>query len=156
MEDHQLVHTFYSAFQQKNFAVMQQCYHQDAVFFDPVFKHLSLPMTRAMWHMLCTQGKDLVLNFEVLNSTDNSVQVKWQANYTFSLTGRRVRNVIHSHITLKDGLIWKHQDNFSLYRWCIMAFGLSGILLGFTPFLQNKIHRTALRNLSKFMEKNRY
>jgi hypothetical protein len=35
-----------------------------------------------------------------------------------------------------------------------MALGTSGILLGWTPFMQKKIQSMAAQNLNKFIEKN--
>ena len=48
-ENEQTIHRFYDAFQKKDYAVMQSCYHTDAVFSDPVFGLLEADQVKAMW-----------------------------------------------------------------------------------------------------------
>ncbi len=38
-----------------------------------------------------------------------------------------------------------------LYRWTRMALGLPGLLLGWSPLLQNKVRRQAGESLAKFI-----
>ncbi|MDD8018395.1 MAG: nuclear transport factor 2 family protein [Bacteroidota bacterium] len=150
----QLIHTFYTAFAAKDFKTMQQCYADTAVFSDAVFKNLNAAEVKAMWHMLCESGKDLVVNFSDLSSLGNSVTCRWDAYYTFSLTGKKVHNIIAASFEIQNGKIVSHVDKFNFWRWSSMALGLSGKLLGWTPFLNKKVSMTAMGNLKKFMEKN--
>jgi len=50
---------FYTAFGQRDHQAMAACYHPDVRFSDPVFEDLQGDEARAMWHMLCDQGRDL-------------------------------------------------------------------------------------------------
>ena len=56
----QLITTFYSAFQKKDYKTMQNCYADNATFSDPVFVNLNATEVKAMWEMLCIRGTDLV------------------------------------------------------------------------------------------------
>jgi len=54
----QLITRFYTAFQQLDYATMQDCYSEGAVFNDPVFGLLQGTAVKAMWEMLCKNAKD--------------------------------------------------------------------------------------------------
>lgn len=142
-----MLKTFYTAFQQKDYAAMQACYHPEASFSDPVFQNLDAKQVRAMWHMLCERGKDLQLKFDVLSES----QVFWEADYSFSKSGRMVNNKINATFEFKDDLIYVHKDTFDLWKWSGMALGSVGNLLGWTPFFKAKIRKTAMSGLHKFI-----
>ena len=132
---------------------MQNLYAPDATFFDPVFLHLNSSEVKAMWEMLLTASKDLEVKFGNIVAQDDRVTCDWEAVYTFTLTGKRIHNVIHANFTLRDGRIVRHVDTFDLYRWSRMAFGGKGFLLGWTAFMQNQIRTKAKNRLTKFIEK---
>jgi hypothetical protein len=148
----QKIYTFYSAFQQKDYKSMQQCYADHAVFNDPVFVNLNAKETRAMWEMFCTRGKDLQIGFSVIDTGPLKVNAQWVATYTFSKTNKKVVNRIHAEFVFENDLIVRHTDDFNFYRWASQALGLPGILLGWTPFLKNKVRKSALKNLQAFIK----
>jgi len=148
----QLITKFYSAFQQKDFLVMQSCYHPQAVFTDPVFQDLNAKEVRAMWEMLLTSSKDLRIEFNNIHANDQAGSAHWEAWYSFSRTGRQVHNIIDATFEFRDGLIFKHHDRFNFWRWSRQALGSSGTLLGWTPVVKNKVRETARKSLDKFMK----
>ena len=147
-----VIHKFYTAFNNKDWQTMQACYHDEATFTDPVFKNLSSKETRAMWHMLVSSAKELSVSFSDAKATEAGGSCRWQAIYKFSKTGRMVHNKIEASFTFKDGKILAHTDAFDIWKWAGMALGLSGTLLGWSPFLKNKIKMTARKGLVKFMQ----
>ena len=152
MTNHELLDTFYKAFQQKDYTTMQNCYADNAVFSDPAFQNLDARQVRAMWEMLIRRGKDLELTYRVLNADDTRGQAEWTATYTFSQTNRKVVNRIKSSFQFAKGKIVSHTDRFDFYTWAKQALGFTGLLLGWTGFLQRKVQQTAMRNLARFME----
>lgn len=138
-----VLHTFYTAFAQRDWAVMGGCYHPDARFSDPVFPDLDAQGVRAMWKMLLSGKSDLCISFNVLREDAKGGRVEWDAYYTFSRTGRKVHNKITSTFVLKDGLIIEQRDRFSFWRWSRQALGLSGTLFGWTSKLRRKVRDTA-------------
>lgn len=150
MNQRELLNKFYTSFQQRDYESMNQCYHSEATFSDPVFQNLSAKQVKAMWQMLCEAGKDLTMDYELLD--DN--QVYWQPIYSFSKTGHKVHNKITATFTFEDGLILSHNDQFDLWKWSGMALGATGRLLGWTPFVKNKIRTMANSNLKKFISAN--
>lgn len=149
-DQQQLIHTFYTTFQQRDHAGMIACYHPDIHFADPVFTDLRGPQAKAMWHMLCERGKDLQISFDGIQADGQAGRADWQATYTFS-NGRRVHNVIQATFQFQDGLIIRHQDHFNLWRWTRQALGPTGLFLGWTPMVQKKVRETAVASLRKFI-----
>lgn len=149
----QLINTFYTAFAQKDYATMQQCYADDASFSDEAFVNLNSSQVKAMWEMLCKRGKDMQLQYSDVQATENGGSAKWEATYTLSSTGRKVVNRIQAQFVISDGKIVKHTDNFNFYTWAKQAFGFTGVLLGWTSFFKNKVRKGAMENLNAFMQK---
>lgn len=142
---------FYSAFAQRDWAVMGECYHADARFSDPVFPALDAIGAGAMWKMLLTSGTDLRIIYTIISANESGGLVRWEAWYTFSRTKRPVHNIITSTFTLKDGLILVQQDKFDFWRWSRQALGITGLLLGWSPMVRNKVRAAAAAGLRKAM-----
>ena len=154
MDNSELIKNFYTAFQNKNWKQMQECYHEEGHFSDPVFPDLHGKKARAMWHMLTSASTDLTLTFSDIKTNSENGTCLWEAIYSFSKTGRKVHNKIDAHFTFKDGLILAHKDHFDLWKWSRMALGPTGTLLGWTPFIKGKIRLMAAKNLGTFISKN--
>lgn len=150
----QLIRHFYESFQSKDYRSMAACYHPDATFRDEAFDLKNGKEIAAMWHMLCEAGKDLRVEFSGVQANENSGRAHWEAWYTFSRTGRRVHNIIEARFEFRDGKIFRHTDSFSFWRWSRQSLGTTGLLLGWTGFLKNKVRSTAMSGLWKFIEKH--
>lgn len=146
----ELIINFYTAFRDLNYQEMQNAYHDDAEFSDPVFGTLSSVEVKAMWKMLLTRSKDLRIAFSNVEATKETGKCHWEAWYTFSKTGRAVHNIIDASFEFKDDLIFRHHDSFSLWRWSRQALGTTGLLLGWTPWVQNKVSAAARKSLAAF------
>jgi ketosteroid isomerase-like protein len=147
-----VIEDFYTAFQSRDYAGMIACYHPDIHFHDPVFTDLHGRQAKAMWHMLCERGQDLTVEYSNVQATETAGQAHWEARYTFSTTGRKVHNIIDASFTFQDGKIIKHTDLFDLWRWTRLALGPTGILLGWSPVVQNKVRATAQKGLAAFIK----
>ena len=147
----QLLTDFYTAFSKRDHEAMGACYGDTARFDDPVFPGLSAAEVRAMWRMLCERGTDLEIQFSGITADDDEGSARWEADYTFSATRRKVHNVIDATFAFEDGKIVRHQDVFDFWAWTRMALGLPGVLLGWTPIIQNEVRRQAGAQLKKFM-----
>ena len=146
-----LITTFYTAFQQRDYAGMIACYHPDIHFSDPVFTNLQGKRAGAMWHMLCERGTDLQITFNDVQADDTQGQAHWEATCSFGKNGRLVHNIIDTAFTFQDGKIIRHQDNFDLWKWTRMALGTKGVLAGWSGVVQGKVRETAVGGLDKFI-----
>ncbi len=147
----QLVTRFYESFQARDAVAMAACYHENAIFMDPVFGRLNHDEACAMWAMLMERGKDTKVIFSAIEVDDASGSCHWEATYTFSKTGRLVHNKIDAQFGFLDGLILAHRDQFNFYAWTRMALGLPGVLLGWSPLIQNKVRGEARKSLDAYM-----
>ncbi|MCU0444418.1 MAG: nuclear transport factor 2 family protein [Microscillaceae bacterium] len=151
MNNEQLIHHFYTAFRDKDIVGMQACYHPEVRFNDEAFSNLQGKQVWAMWAMLVEGGKDMRITFRDIKANDAFGSATWEAFYTLSLTGNKVHNVISASFEFKDGKIINHHDRFSFYRWARQAFGITGWLVGWTPFLRQKVQKTVAQRLQKYI-----
>ena len=107
-----------------------------------------------MWHMLLTSSADLNLTFENVKASESHGSCRWKATYTFALTKRIVINEIDANFEFENNKIVRHTDSFNFSKWARQAFGLTGIILGWTPFFQRKIQKTARARLQSFIDKH--
>ncbi|MBK6293352.1 MAG: nuclear transport factor 2 family protein [Rhodoferax sp.] len=147
---------FYTAFAALDPDTMATCYADEVAFDDEVFSLRGKAEVMGMWRMLCeaarTKGRDVwKLDFSAIDANAAQGQAHWDAHYRFSATGRMVLNRIDGVFSFNpQGLITRHRDSFSFWTWSRQALGAPGLLLGWTPFLRNKVRAQALANLRKF------
>jgi len=81
-------------------------------------------------------------------------RVRWEAKYIFSMTDRKVHNKINASFRFQDGKIIQHHDNFNFWKWSFMALGSTGLILGWSPLVKNKVQRQVAKNLENFIKKS--
>lgn len=149
----ELIETFYEAFQRRDGDAMAACYHPEIRFSDPVFPDLRGERAGGMWRMLTGRAADLEVSVRDVHADDRGGRAHWDASYTFSATGRHVDNHIDASFRFRDGKIVEHHDVFSFWAWSRQALGPTGLLLGWTPLVRNKVRATAGAGLDAFMAK---
>lgn len=145
-----LIARFYEAFNRLDAEAMAACYTDDVLFSDPVFGELRGQQAGDMWRMLTSRAKDFSLTFDSVRADERSGAAHWVATYLFSQTGNTVVNDIQARFVFRDGKIAEHHDQFDLWRWSRQALGAKGLLLGWTPFVQNAIRAQAQKGLKAF------
>ncbi|MEB0008955.1 nuclear transport factor 2 family protein [Pseudomonas sp. MH9.2] len=141
---------FYQAFNRLDAEAMSACYTEDVLFSDPVFGELRGRQAGDMWRMLTSRAKDFSVVFDNLRADERTGGAHWVATYLFSQTGNTVVNDIQARFVFRDGKICEHHDHFDLWRWSRQALGTKGLLLGWTPFVQNAIRAQAQKGLKAF------
>ncbi|WP_214227109.1 nuclear transport factor 2 family protein [Pedobacter sp. B4-66] len=147
----ELIRHFYTSFQNKDIKAMQNCYADNATFSDPVFSNLDANQVRAMWAMLIKSGKDMRIEFKNISGNETGGSAEWDAYYTFSATGNKVINRVKASFLIENGKIIKHTDDFNFHTWAKQSLGFTGLVLGWTGFLRNKISTKEKENLEAFM-----
>lgn len=148
-----LIAKFYTAFANADAKTMSECYHPKVHFIDPAFGLLKEEQVSKMWEMLLLKSKgNIKIEFSNIKADDFTGSARWVATYNFSKTNRNVVNTISAEFVFQDGLIIKHTDNFDVWKWSKQAFGITGLLLGWTGFFHKKIQEQALLSLKKFQE----
>jgi ketosteroid isomerase-like protein len=153
MENEKLIRKFYESFAQNDADGMIACYHDEIEFSDPVFGLLKGEDAKNMWKMLIEKGKgNIKIEFNNVAAGNEKGSADWAAEYNFSQTGRKVTNKIHAEFEFKDGKIIRHTDDFDLWKWSRQALGISGYLLGWTPFMKSKLQQKANAGLRQYCE----
>jgi len=145
-----LVRDLYAAFARHDAEAMARCYHADVFFTDPVFPALRGKEAGDMWRMLLSRAKDLEVTLDEASADGDGGRAKWTARYTFTKTGRPVVNRVDAMFAFRDGLIVRHYDSFSFWRWASQALGPVGKLLGWSLPIKWKVRKDAAAALEKF------
>lgn len=148
-----LANSFYAALAVGDGETMANLYAPEVVFEDPAFGVLNGTDAGDMWRMLCSGASDLRVTHTIKSSTDDVVVTNWVANYTFGPTRRPVRNEVTATMRFQGGKIVDHRDQFDFWKWSSQALGITGRLLGWSPFLRARVQRTTAANLAKFQAK---
>lgn len=148
-----LIEQFYTSFAKRDYTGMRECYSPNVEFADEVF-NLKGKAAWAMWHMLCESGKSLTITFKDIEANETTGKAHWEATYIFSSTGRKVHNILEAKFRFENGKIIYHHDHFNFWRWAHLALGPAGTFLGWTPYIHNRVRRTASHNLEKFIAKH--
>lgn len=151
MNNETLLHHFYSSFASANAREMVSCYADNVVFEDPAFGILHGEEAKKMWLMLIERsGGNIKITFDEVKADHQKGSVKWKAEYIFIQTGNKVINQIKANFEFNDGKIIRHTDYFDLWKWSRQALGFKGLLLGWTPFMKNKIQQQTKHLLKNY------
>jgi ketosteroid isomerase-like protein len=145
-----LIREFYARFAARDAEGMARCYHPDVAFSDAVFPMLRGEDAGDMWRMLLARAADLQVTLEEAAADQAGGHARWTARYTFSRTRRPVVNRVAAMFAFRDGLIVRHYDSFSFWRWAGQALGPAGKLLGWLPPLRWRVRRDADRSLRNY------
>ena len=146
-----VINDLYEAFARMDPEGMARCYHPDASFSDTVFPMLKGPEVMSMWRMLISRAREFSLEHSQVSADDSGGRAHWEAKYLFSKTGRQVHNQIDAVFAFRDGLIIRHVDRFSFWRWAGQALGPIGKLLGWFPPLKWKVRKDARAGLDQYI-----
>jgi ketosteroid isomerase-like protein len=135
--DRDTIEKFYTAFAARDLDTMASCYHPEIHFSDPVFPDLRGPQVMQMWRTLSGRSPEMSVSYRDAAAADALGSAHWTARYVFS--GRPVVNEIDASFRFGDGVFVRHVDSFDFWRWSRQALGISGLLLGWSPYLRSKV-----------------
>lgn len=157
----QTIERLYRAFANLDGLAMQACYAEKARFEDEVFALAGGRQIGAMWRMLCENARmrgiaSWRLELGEVRTSAARGRAQWEVHYRFGSKGRKVHNKVQAEFEFDDaGLIVRHRDRFSFWRWAMQALGTPGLLLGWTGWLRSRVRRQAAQQLQRYLEKNR-
>lgn len=158
MSPQALLKRFYAAFATLDARTMQSCYAPDARFQDPVFALQGREEIGTMWMMLCETIRNrgqAVFRLEArdIEAMEDRGSAHWEARYRFGAAGRMVHNVVEARFTFEDGLIATHEDDFDFWRWARQALGPTGLALGWSGYLHDKVKRESNAKLARRLQR---
>ncbi len=141
---------FYEAFTVRDHYTMGLLYAEHATFSDPVFQLLNAKGTRLMWQMLLSRAEDdFGIEVDILEDGQSRARVNWVAQYTFSATGRPVKNHVTTEMQLVAGKIVRQEDKFSLWRWSSQALGREGLAAGLVTVRSQQDPRAGIGGVAR-------
>jgi len=155
------IERLYNAFANLDGAAMEACYADKARFEDPVFTLAGQRQIGGMWRMLCENARMRgiglwKLELGEIRTSAAKGRAHWEARYRFGEAQRKVHNRVEAKFDFDDdGFILRHRDEFSFWRWSRQALGVPGLLLGWSPWLQQRVQRKAGQQLQRYMERHR-
>lgn len=149
MTNQSLIQSFYTAFANHDAEAMAACYADDATFHDPAFGQLQGEDVRDMWRMLLSR-KASAPEVHLVGVTEDGSAARWWAKYHYGPKRRMVVNEVAATFVIENGKIVSHTDHFDLWKWSRQALGLNGLLLGWTPFMRNRIQETTQGMLRRY------
>lgn len=87
---------------------------------------------------------------DVSDEGDGYFTIPWIKEYTYPVTGRKVKVAGKSYLHLENGRVAGHSEAFSLHRWAKDAYGIAGWFLGSIFFFQRKMRREAAEKFREF------
>jgi ketosteroid isomerase-like protein len=146
-----LITRFYQSFANADAEGMVACYDDEIQFQDPAFGLLKGDDAKKMWRMLMKRSKgEIKITFSNVQANEKTGSANWRAEYVFAQTGRKVINIISAQFEFRDGKIIRHTDTFNMWKWSRQALGFSGLLLGWTGFMQKKIQQRTKNLLTEW------
>ncbi|MCF6348597.1 MAG: nuclear transport factor 2 family protein [Flavobacteriaceae bacterium] len=152
----EVLQNYYNAFQNLELDKMSNYYHADIEFYDHAFGTLNKNELEAMWSMLFNKAfKDLTLEISDIKIVDKKGFAHVECCYIYSLTNRKVHNIIDTTIDFKEGKIIKQVDIFSLKRWAAQSLGWKQSFFAGTTFFKKRLQKQTRTALDKYL-KNEY
>ena len=155
LNNKKLITRFYYSFANGKVKSMQDCYANDIVFKDPVFGELKGNRAKKMWEMLLDRNKDIDIFVSDIFVGNDTGTAKWKADYNFGKKKRKVTNKVIANFELKDNKISKHTDEFNFYKWAKQAFGIKGLLFGWTNWFRKKVQKEVNKSLDDYIAKSK-
>ncbi|MEW5849045.1 MAG: nuclear transport factor 2 family protein [Myxococcota bacterium] len=115
---------FYDAFVNRRVDDMEALYAPDVKFKDAIFEYQDRAGTMHMWRKILS-GSESKFEYKFSHMDGDVAVGHWVADY--KLFGRPIHNEIESRLTVKDGKIVKHEDNFPMGKWARQALPIGGL-----------------------------
>ena len=145
-----LVEQLYSSLNRHDYRAMANCYHEAAGFRDIAFDLKGRDQISAMWQMICSG--EYPLDIEIVRADEASAVANLVDEYTFTDTGRRVRNPIEPDSGSRTGSSSTTRTPAIPGVWAAAAVGgIGGFLAGRLRFVRAWKARAKLR---RFIQAN--
>ncbi len=116
-----VVTQFYAAFEKGDTATLARLYHPAVKFQDAMFSYEDRAGTMKMWTKILADPSTKI-RFTMDSVDGKQVTGHWVADY--KILGRPVHNEIKTTMTVENGLITSHKDDFSWNKWAPQALPL--------------------------------
>jgi uncharacterized protein len=122
----------FAALRSRNAAAAGAFYDKDAVFSSPVIGDVRGADVRTLWQAIFAATRDNTLSFTIVDLGLTSARVEGLATYSLVASGRPVISEFSSVLHIRDLRVLFHDETFDAWAWARMAFGPTGLMLGWS------------------------
>jgi hypothetical protein len=123
------------------------CYHAEVFLTNPLFARLRGADALRLWRLVFEEASDWRLEARAISADEDGGRAEWSATYT--LGGRRFATEGRSLFAFREGLVCRHYDAFSLWRWIAQAIGPMGVALGWFGPVRWAVRQRLARRLER-------
>lgn len=123
-----VVRRFYDAFEKGDFATLESLYAPNVHWQDTIFNYDGRENVMGVWRFEVDPKKGGKITYKILSSEGDKVVVSWSDDYSFF--GNPVNHAITATLTVKDGQIVDHREDYSWDEWAKQAFAFKNLDLG--------------------------
>jgi len=153
MENIEILQDFYKAYEKRNLHEISKFYHSDVEFYDHAFGILNKNELISMWSMLFNKAfKDLSIEVSNIKIENNKGFAHIECDYIYTITGRKVRNIIDTTIEFKNNKRIKQTDIFNLKDWAKQSLGWKEGLLAGTSYFKRKLQNQTRKALNNYIK----
>lgn len=142
-----LLARFFGALAARDAARLAGCYHPLATYSSPLFPDLRGALPALMWRLALDRAPDLRIDWDVAFADPRKAQVKWTARWRQGTTERRL--AVASTLSIWDGRIVRHVDEFRFPSFAAQALGVRGRLLGWNAAWRRRLQRRVRAGLEQ-------
>ena len=142
-----IVEQFYAALNAKDLLTLRSLYHPKAEYNDEIFS-LNYKEILALWYSSMQPEMELVAEVHSIDQQKESIVTHWTISYTIASINKRITLDEVGRFEFQDGLIIRHTDEYSFYRWCAQAFGVAGMLASWSKWLRKKVRNQAYSSIN--------
>jgi hypothetical protein len=129
----------FSALRSRNAAAAAACYDKAGVFSSPFIGEVRGGALEPLWRAIFAATRDNTLSFTIVDLGLTSARVEGLTTYSLVASGRSVTSMFDSVLHIRDRRVLRHDDTFDAWSWARMAFGPTGLMLGWSKAWQRQI-----------------
>lgn len=128
----QVTDRLFSALRRRDAADVAACYDKDAVFSSPFIGDVRGAEVEALWRAIFAATRDSTLSYTIVDLGLTTARVEGMATFSLVTSGRSVTSRFDSALYIRDQRVVCHDDTFDAWAWACMAFGPTGLILGWS------------------------
>ena len=143
-----IVNLFFASLKSRNIEKMMEIYHSKIIYSDPLYGLLKQEDVIKRWQLLLEENviEDIQI-MDIKEYDDEYAMAHWNCTFYYTITQKKVTLSIKSFFKIENNLIIEQSDAYRLSKFISKAYGIKGLLLGWTKFMQHRVKKTALKKI---------
>ncbi len=142
----ELVKDYYQALNNGDYKKLSKLYHKKASYNDPIFSFQGKEIL-ALWYTSTRPEMNMKAVIHAIEEEKDVVKTEWTVSYTIPTLKKRISLNEIGVFRFEENKIIAHSDDYSFYDWCKQAFGLIGVVFGWSNWLKQKVQRQARKSV---------